>query len=212
MSNYIGAEPSYGVFDKQILTGDGSTTQFNLDYPVATSSQLLVSLDGVIQEPDYSYTVSSSTGQGAINFSEAPDASGRVFITYMGRQLLQASVTQSESFVDIFNGDGSTVAFTLTRTPVTNDARNFIVFVDNVYQREGSTYAFTVTGQTLTFSGAPASGTNNIQVYQLNNINTLNTIADNTVTSAKIQDGSIARVDLAFDPEDDATALAIALG
>ena len=210
--SYIGAEPSYGVFDKQVLTGDGSTTQFNLDHPVATSSQLLVSLDGVIQEPDHSYTVTSSTGQGTINFSEAPDASGRVFITYMGRQLLQASVTQSESFVDIFNGDGSTVAFTLTRTPVTNDARNFIVFVDNVYQREGSSYAFTVTGQTLTFTAAPVSGTNNIQIYQLNNINTLNTIADNTVTSAKIQDGSIARVDLAFDPEDDATALAIALG
>jgi hypothetical protein len=212
MSNYIGAEPSYGVFDKQVLTGDGSTTQFNLDHPVATSSQLLVSLDGVIQEPDYSYTVSSSTGQGTINFSEAPDASGRVFITYLGRQLLQASVTQSESFVDELNGDGSTVAFTLTRTPVSNDARNFMVFVDNVYQREGSSYAFSVTGQTLTFTSAPPSGTNNIQVYQLNNINTLNTIADNTVTSAKIQDGSIARVDLAFDPEDDATALAIALG
>ena len=61
--SYIGAEPSYGVFDKQVLTGDGSTTQFNLDYPVSTSSQLLVSLDGVIQEPDYSYTVSTSTGQ-----------------------------------------------------------------------------------------------------------------------------------------------------
>ena len=212
MSNYIGAEPSYGVFDKQILTGDGSTTQFNLDHPVATSSQLLVSLDGVVQEPDYSYTVSSSTGQGTINFSEAPDASGRVFITYLGRQLLQASVTQSESYVDELNGDGSTVAFTLTRTPVSNDARNFMVFVDNVYQREGSTYAFTVTGQTLTFTSAPPSGTNNIQVYQLNNINTLNTVADNTITSAKIQNGSIARVDLAFDPEDDATALAIALG
>ena len=206
MSNYIGAEPSYGVFDKQVLTGDGSTTQFNLDHPVATSSQLLVSLDGVIQEPDHSYTVTSSTGQGTINFSEPPDASGRVFITYMGRQLLQASVTQSESFVDIFNGDGSTVAFTLTRTPVTNDARNFIVFVDNVYQREGSSYAFTVTGQTLTFTGAPASGTNNVQVYQLNNINTLNTIADGTVSVAKVQQG-------VFDQaEDDATALAIALG
>ena len=206
MSNYIGAEPSYGVFDKQVLTGDGSTTQFNLDHPVATSSQLLVSLDGVIQEPDHSYTVTSSTGQGTINFSEPPDASGRVFITYLGRQLLQASVTQSESFVDIFNGDGSTVAFTLTRTPVTNDARNFIVFVDNVYQREGSSYAFTVLGQTLTFTGAPASGTNNIQVYQLNNINTLNSVADNTISVAKVQQA-------VFDQaEDDATALAIALG
>ena len=212
MSNYIGAEPSYGVFDKQILTGDGSTTQFNLDYPVATSSQLLVSLDGVIQEPDYSYTVSSSTGQGTINFSEAPDASGRVFITYMGRQLLQASVTQSESFVDIFNGDGSTLTFTLTRTPAANSAANFAVFVDNVWQRYGSSYSYTVVGDVLTFTGAPPAGTNNIQCIQLNGVNTLNTVADGSITSAKIADGTIARVDLSFDPEDDATALAIALG
>ena len=50
MSNYIGAEPSYGVFDRQILTGDGSTTQFTLDFIVAQPSSLLVSIDGVIQE------------------------------------------------------------------------------------------------------------------------------------------------------------------
>jgi len=43
-------------------------------------------------------------------------------------------------------------------------------------------------------------------------VNTLNTIADGSVTSAKIANGTVQKVDLSFDPEDDATALAIALG
>lgn len=219
---YIGSEPSYGVFERQVATGDGSTTQWNLDYPVSTPTQLLVSIDGIIQEPEYSYSVSSSSGQGTITFSEAPDNNGRIFIIYMGRQLLTAQSANSETSLDEFSGDGSTAAFTLSRTPSSNAGVNFLVFIDNVYQRYGSAYSYTVSGTTLTFTSAPESGTNNIQVYQLNGVNTLNTVGDGTittsklandsVTSAKIVDGTVARTDLAFDPEDDATALAIALG
>ena len=29
---YIGASPTYGVFDRQVLTGDGSTTTYSLDH------------------------------------------------------------------------------------------------------------------------------------------------------------------------------------
>ena len=102
----------------------------------------------------------------------------------------------------LITGDGSTTAFTLTQIPSASNASNFIVFVDNVYQRYGSSYAYTVSGATLTFTSAPPSGTNNIQVIQLSQANTINTVADSTVTKAK----------LTFDPADDATALAIALG
>ena len=124
----------------------------------------------------------------------------------MGRQLLTSTPANTETHIDEFNGDGSTVAFTLTKTPVSNTAANFIVFVDNVYQRLGASYAYTVSGDTLTFTSAPPSGTNNIQVIQLHGSNTLNTIADGTVSVAKVQQG-------VFDQaEDDATALAIALG
>ena len=87
-----------------------------------------------------------------------------------------------------------------------------MVFVDNVYQRLGSSYAYTVSGSTLTFTSAPASGTNNIQVIQLNGVNTLNSVADGTITTAKIQNAQVTKEKLNFDPEDDATALAIALG
>ena len=198
---YIGAQPTYGVFDRQVLTGDGSTTTFNLDH-MAVPTSLLVVLDGVVQEPEYSYSTSMSSGQAQITFSEAPDAAGRVSIVYLGNEVLTATSANSETHIDEFNGDGSTTAFTMTRTPAANSAANYAVFVDNVYQRFGSSYAYTASGSVITFTSAPPAGTNNIQVIQLNGVNTLNTVAN----------GSISRVKLDFDPEDDATALAIALG
>ena len=112
-----------------------------------------------------------------------------------------ASVNHS-AFATLYTCPSATTAFTLTQTPSGNSANNFLVFVDNVYQRYGSSYAYTVNGATLTFTSAPPSGTNNIQVIQLSQANTLNTVADGAITQAK----------LSFDPADDATALAIALG
>ena len=32
MSDYIGATPSYGVFDRQVILGNGTATTFNLDF------------------------------------------------------------------------------------------------------------------------------------------------------------------------------------
>jgi len=209
---YIGAEPSYGVFERQVITGDGTTTQYNLDHTVASPTQLLVVLGGIVQEPEYSYSVSTTSGVSKINFSEAPDNGDRGSIVYMGRQLLTAAATNSNTHIDEFNGNGSTTAFTLTNAPASNSAENFMVFVDNVYQRHGSGLAYTVSGSTLTFSSAPPSGTKNIQVMQLNGVNTLNSVADGTITSAKIQNAQVTKEKLNFDPEDDATALAIALG
>jgi len=198
---YIGAQPSYGVFDRQVLTGDGSTTTFNLDH-MAVPTSLLVVLDGVVQESEYSYSTALSSGQPQITFSGAPDAAGRISIVYLGNEVLTATSANSNTHIDEFNGDGSTTAFTMTRTPAANTAENYAVFVDNVWQRYGSSYAYTATGDVITFTSAPPAGTNNIQVIQLNGVNTLNTVAN----------GSISRVKLDFDPEDDATALAIALG
>ena len=200
--SYIGIEPSFGTFDKQLITGNGSTTTFTLDFPVAQAGQLLVSLDGIIQEPDFSYNISLSSGSPKITFASAPANGARIFVVYLGRSTVAMVSAQASPHIDEFNGNGSTTAFTLTQVPSASNASNFIVFVDNVYQRYGSSYAFTVNGTTLTFTSAPPSGTNNIQVIQLSQQNTLNTVADGAITSAK----------LSFDPADDATALAIALG
>ena len=202
MSSYIGTEPTFGNYDKQLITGDGSTATFTLDFPVAQAGQLLVSLDGIIQEPDFSFNISLSTGTPQITFASAPANGARIFVVFLGRSSVAMVSAQASPHIDEFNGDGSTTAFTLTQGPSASNAANFMVFVDNVYQRYGSSYAFTVNGTTLTFTSAPPSGTNNIQVIQLSQQNTLNTVADGAITNAK----------LSFDPADDATALAIALG
>ena len=202
MTSYIGLEPSHGSFDKQLITGDGSTATFTLEFPVAQAGQLLVSLDGIIQEPSYSFNISLSTGSPKITFASAPSNGSRIFIVFLGRSTTSMVSALASPHIDEFNGNGSTTAFTLTQIPSASSAANFIVFVDNVYQRYGSSYAFTVDGATLTFTSAPPSGTNNIQVIQLSQANTINTVSDSTITKAK----------LTFDPADDATALAIALG
>jgi len=202
MTSYIGLEPSHGSFDKQLITGDGSTATFTLEFPVAQAGQLLVSLDGIIQEPSYSFNISLSTGSPKITFASAPSNGSRIFIVFLGRSTTSMVSALASPHIDEFNGDGSTTQFTLTQVPSASNAANFIVFVNNVYQRYGSSYSFTVDGASLTFTSAPPSGTNNIQVIQLSQANTINTVSDSTITKAK----------LTFDPADDATALAIALG
>ena len=79
-------------------------------------------------------------------------------------------------------------------------ANQLIVSLNGVVQEPG--VSFTIAGSNIVFSSAPPAGTNNIQVTQLARANTLNTVANN----------SIGLTQLNFDPADDATALAIALG
>lgn len=62
--------------------------------------------------------------------------------------------------VDYFNGDGSTVSFTMSR-PVASVAQVEAV-IENVVQNPGT--AYTVSNNTLTFTSAPPSGTGNVYV------------------------------------------------
>jgi hypothetical protein len=64
---------------------------------------------------------------------------------------------------DTFSGNGSTTAFTLSKTATTNGVA---VYVENV--RQIPTTAYAISGTTLTFTAAPVSGTNNIYVMHHN--------------------------------------------
>ena len=69
-----------------------------------------------------------------------------------------------------FSGDGSTTAFTLDVAP--GNVLDIEVFVGNVRQDPNS--AYTLSGTTLTFTGAPPSGTNNIYVvHQAKSVGTI---------------------------------------
>ena len=78
-------------------------------------------------------------------------------MAYLGKEAINRATGTSK---DSFSGNGSTTAFTMSRT--VHLVTDIEVFVDNVQQEP--TTAYTVSGTTLTFTEAPANGTNNIYV------------------------------------------------
>ena len=82
---------------------------------------------------------------------------------------------------DVFSGDGSTTGFTLSYS--VGSANSISIYIDGVKQAV-STY--TASGTTLTFTTAPPSGTNNVEVIFLALEITLPTPGDATVTPAKL--------------------------
>ena len=84
--------------------------------------------------------------------------------------------------VDYFSGNGSTTAFTLSR-PVASVAQ-VQVTIDNVAQNPSS--AYTVSANTITFTSAPLSGTNNIYVYYTSPITQVIAPGQGTVTATSM--------------------------
>jgi len=77
-----------------------------------------------------------------------------------------------------FDGDGSTTDFTLDIAP--SSTLDIEVFVENVRQDPNS--AYTLSGTTLSFTGAPPSGTNNIYVvHQAKAVGTIDPPATESV-------------------------------
>lgn len=87
--------------------------------------------------------------------------------------------------IDYFSGNGATTAFTLSR-PVASVAQ-VQATIENVPQNPGT--AFTVSGNTITFDGAPPSGTNNIYVYYTSPITQVIQPGQGTVGTAQLQSG-----------------------
>ena len=253
--SYIGLAPSYGVFEKQVIAGT-TETSYLLDFDVVQATQLMVSLDGIVQEPDYAYSVGrSATGTMQLTFASAlteqtassttltsgsttisavsntglynvgqpitgnanipantfitaiPSSStltisnaatgsgsanqtikigSRIFVTYLGKQLLTPSANNARTYpkLDLFTGNGSLVNFVLSTTPPSAGA--IMVFVDGVFQREGSSNAWTLSGDTLTFTAAPANTANIAVMHLATEQSFLPTVVDRSVTNAKI--------------------------
>ena len=251
---YIGLAPAYGVFQKQVIAGTTATT-YDLDFDVVQSTQLFVSLDGIVQEPDYAFsigrsatgtmqivfaealTVSTVTGNttaasasltnittsdinvgqaisgtgiaantfvsaiatagsssnGTITLSNNATAAGtgttfsfgaRIFVVYLGKQLLTPSTTDDATVPLVEHFNGNTTAYSLVRTPPNQSS--ILVFVDGVFQR-GSGNAYTLSGSTITFTGTTPAGTNNVTVhYVATQNNSVPTVADASITNAKL--------------------------
>ena len=90
--------------------------------------------------------------------------------------------------IDKFNGTSACTEFSLSRTLAQDiDAQ---VIVNNVIQEPTSSYS--VSGSTLTFTEAPSSGANNIQVVY----RTQNVVAYDQLTTSEIQNEAVTAAKL----------------
>ena len=130
------------TIEKNVYTGNGSTTTFNTSSAIANENNVQIYIDGVYQSKD-NYTTSGST----VTMATAPGNGTSV-------ELIQfVSISGNVVAVDNFTGNGSTTAFNLTLS--VSNKNNTQVYIDGVYQ-DKSTY--TISGATLTFSPAPGNG------------------------------------------------------
>jgi hypothetical protein len=107
------------------------------------------------------------------------------------------STPVTQSFIagtDYFNGNGSTTAFTLSRSVVsTNDIQ---ATVNNVVQQPND--AYTVSGTTITFTSAPSAGTNNVYVRYLSTTTQSITPSQNTVSYSTLNSDNQSKLGISF--------------
>lgn len=135
------------------FSGDNSDVTFNITNTIANEDNVQIYIDGVYQSKS-NYSTSGVT----ITFSTAPPSgTNNIEVTHF----VQINGAPSIE-VDTFNGNASTTVFTLTTAPATKN--NLQIYIDGVYQAKAN---YSVSGTTLTFTTAPAAGTNNIEVTHL---------------------------------------------
>lgn len=110
----------------QIIDGDDSTTVFTLDQE-ATTSGILVYINGVAQVPASSYTVSTDQ----ITFAEAPQVQDTVEIRFISLSQTVSALTDESGSTAIRVTANDTIAFVVENTEVGNVSNSAVNFSAN---------------------------------------------------------------------------------
>ena len=147
---------------------DGVNTKFKATHTtgqkarITRGAQLVLSVNGVIQQPHDSSSPSTGFGfdlDGTIVFSQAPQSTD----AFWGHILTNNNVTFdiSDNTVDHFTGNGSTSSFTLSKSPPNNE--NILVTIDGVVQypndSAGNIRSYATVANVINFTTAPGTGT-----------------------------------------------------
>jgi len=203
------------AYTRDIFTGNGSTTTFNLTGDVGTELAPFVFVGGILQDPVSAYNINVLATPQTITFTEAIPSSTEVVVVYGPVNVTGVPSDGTVSFqkmassvfaYDTFTGTGSQTVFTLSQTALS--AKHVLVSVASVLQTPETSY--TISGTALTFSSAPPNGAAITARFFVGG--TVGVPSDNSVSTIKIQNGAVTKAKLSFNPEDDAVALAIALG
>ena len=150
------------------INGHANSYELSAEVPGANAENLMVVIDNVIQQPDVAYIIreNSSNQPKILNFQGTLPSTASIYVVHrgiggfsmkpptgsVGADELATNLTSFTT--DTFTGNNSTTAYTLSETPP--NANSLLVFVDGILQKV--TTNFTLSGNTLTFTGAPDTG------------------------------------------------------
>ena len=169
---------------KVITDGLGNSTGVTLDTNgniiatgTATVAGLHINSTGAVEMPAGTDGERPSAVAGMLRFNTTTNG----FEGYDGTEWgAIGGSSGSEINIDNFNGDGSTTVFNLSQSVDNENVTQ--VYIDGVYQQKDT---YSVVGTAITFSEAPPTGTNNVEVASFTTVQ-VDTIPDDIVTYAKL--------------------------
>jgi hypothetical protein len=126
--SYIGAQPTTAAFPYDQFSGNGSTTAFTLSYAPASTTSIVVSISGVVQNPN-TYSVSGLT----LTFSPAPPTgTNNIGVLFLGLPV-QVGTPTPGSTVQFALGSAANPSVTFlgdTNTGIYSPGADTIAFVE----------------------------------------------------------------------------------
>lgn len=161
------------VVERRTYSPDGSSLTFPMGQSITNENNVFVYIDGVYQNKS-TFTVSGSDlvfGTG----NEPPSGTELEIISYASLQATDGS----SMFTDVFTGNGSTTAFTLSSQPASKD--HTLVYIQGVYQEKEH---YSLSGSTITFTTAPQN-TYSVEIISITSaltVSDVGQIQNNTFT------------------------------
>jgi hypothetical protein len=167
------------AISNQRIYPDGIASTFTLNY-TATSNSILVSVNGVLQQPDLAYTVSGNQ----ITFYDVPGTTDTIDVRF-----ISITVTQSTNLPTIIDSTPTvvTVANTIVDSFSSATYRSAKYLISSTTASDAHTAEILLTQfnsvPTITVYGVTNTGSNGITYYANVNGGTINLLAKGTTSS-----------------------------
>ena len=175
---YVGNVPTTAAFPFDQFSGNGSTTAFTLSYAPAGTTSIIVSISGVVQNPN-TYSVSGTT----LTFTPAPPTgTSNIAVLYLGLPVVATLTPGNTAYFSssVFTATASQTVF----TPSGTYQVGFINVIRNGSQLAPADYTAT-NGTTVTLASACTAGdTVVIEVFNLTSLTGALPLTGGTVTGA----------------------------
>jgi hypothetical protein len=122
----------------QTINGDNTTTVFTLSQS-ATASSIIVSINGVLQDPSNAYTVTSGT---TLTMAEAPATTDKLEIRFISNTTTVSAVTSADGTTSI-EANGSTVTIAVANSTIAEITSNEIFNISNSHSLQLPIYTVT---------------------------------------------------------------------